>query len=80
MNEKEEKIVGEIKKDDENVLRFAVKEYKNKEYFDIRTYFRTGRNHLLPTKKGITLTRKSLPLAIRYCQEAIAILDGEEPF
>lgn len=76
----EGKIIGEIKKDDENVLRFAVKEYKNKEYFDIRLYFRNGKGHLFPTQKGITLSKKSLPLAIRYCQQAIAVLDGEEPF
>lgn len=80
MSEDEGRIIGEIKKDDENVLRFAVKEYKNKEYFDIRLYFRNGRGHLFPTQKGITLSRKNLPLTIRYCQQAIAALDGEEPF
>lgn len=81
MNEKEEKLIGEItKKDETTVIRFAVKEFRNREYFDIRIYFKNGKGHLFPTQKGITLSRKSLPLAINFCQQAVAALDGEEPF
>lgn len=51
--------VGEIAKGKDKII-IAVKEFKGKEYIDIRTHFENDEGDWIPTKKGITLTPDSL--------------------
>ena len=76
----DERLVGEIKRNDDNILRFSIKEYKGRKYCDIRVYFKNGRGHMIPTKKGITLSRKNITMAMHYLDNAQLYLNGEDPF
>lgn len=51
--------VGEIPKGKDKII-VALKEFKGKEYIDIRTHFENNEGDWIPTKKGITLTPDSL--------------------
>jgi len=51
--------VGEIPKGKDKII-VALKEFKGKEYIDIRTHFENDKGDWIPTKKGITLTPDSL--------------------
>jgi hypothetical protein len=51
--------VGEIPKGKDKII-VALKEFKGKEYIDIRTHFENDEGDWIPTKKGITLTPDSL--------------------
>jgi hypothetical protein len=51
--------VGEISKGKDKII-IAVKEFKGKEYVDIRTHFENDEGDWIPTKKGITLSPDSL--------------------
>jgi len=51
--------VGEILKGNDKII-VALKEFKGKEYIDIRTHFENNDGDWIPTKKGITLTPDSL--------------------
>ena len=51
--------VGEIPKGKDKII-VALKEFKGKEYIDIRTYFENDEGDWIQTKKGITLTPDSL--------------------
>jgi hypothetical protein len=51
--------VGEIPKGKDKII-VALKEFKGKEYIDIRTHFENNDGDWIPTKKGITLTPDSL--------------------
>jgi hypothetical protein len=51
--------VGEIPKGNDKII-VALKEFKGKEYIDIRTHFENNDGDWIPTKKGITLTPDSL--------------------
>ena len=51
--------VGEIPKGNDKII-VALKEFKGKEYIDIRTHFENDDGDWIPTKKGITLAPDSL--------------------
>lgn len=51
--------VGEISKGKDKII-VAVKEFKGKEYVDIRTHFENDEGEWIPTKKGITFSPESL--------------------
>ena len=60
MSDNESKSIKElppIQKDDVSQIRLAIKQYKDSQYIDIRTYFletKEGKGWL-PTQKGITI-------------------------
>ena len=50
-----------IKKSDTEEVQLALKQYKGKDYIDIRTYFLPeNEDKKIPTKKGITLNVNQL--------------------
>lgn len=54
-------IVHTFQKNQEEELRFSVREYKSRLYLDIRLWFQTsGGGEYHPTKKGITLAMEHL--------------------
>ena len=66
----ENKLVAEIQKNDLEVVRVCLTEYKGKDYFDIRLYYRED-GDWRPTKKGLTLAIGLLP----ELKKAIQALD-----
>ena len=51
--------IGEIEKGKDKII-ITVKEFKGKQYVDIRTYFENDAGEWIPTKKGISLTPENL--------------------
>lgn len=72
--------IGEISKDENNVLLFSVKEFGGHRYGDIRRYFRNYRGKMIPTQTGITIPKKSIDDAITYMKAIRDCLNGEEAF
>jgi hypothetical protein len=61
--------IGEIEKGKDKII-IAIKEFKGREYVDVRTYFVNDEGEWIPTKKGITFSPETIDDAIRYLQEA----------
>jgi hypothetical protein len=61
--------LGEIPKGKDKIIVTA-KEFKGKQYIDIRTYFENDAGEWIPTKKGISLTPENLDEIIKILQQA----------
>lgn len=61
--------LGEIAKGKDKII-IALKEFKGKEYIDIRTHFENDDGDWIPTKKGITLSPDSLDEMIDVLKSA----------
>lgn len=68
--------VGEITKGKDKII-VAVREFKGKEYVDIRTHFENNDGDWIPTKKGITLSLDSLDDMIGLLQSAKQKVSGK---
>lgn len=79
-------VLGTVEKDKDHVLKYTIKKIMNlgngrsTEYLDIRLYFRNGKGHLLPTEKGLALTKARIPMTIQFLQQAEAYFNGKVPF
>lgn len=51
--------IGELQKGKDKII-IALKEFKGKEYIDIRTHFENNDGDWIPTKKGVTFSPESL--------------------
>ncbi len=47
--------VGEIERNETEVVRVSTEEFKGRKYLDIRVYFDNGEGEWKPTKKGVTI-------------------------
>ena len=72
--------VGEIVKDENNILLISIREFHGHKYCDIRKWFRNGKGHLIATNSGITVSRKSIDEFIMHIKNARVALSGEEAF
>jgi hypothetical protein len=61
--------IGEMQKGKDKII-VALKEFKGKEYIDIRTYFENDNGDWIPTKKGITFPPDSLDEMIDILKSA----------
>jgi hypothetical protein len=61
--------IGEIEKGKDKII-VTVKEFKSKQYIDVRTYFENDEGEWIPTKKGISFTPENLSDAIKLLQKA----------
>jgi hypothetical protein len=61
--------IGEIEKGKDKII-ISVKEFKGRQYVDVRTFFANDEGEWIPTKKGVTLSPETVDDAIRYLQEA----------
>ena len=61
--------IGEIRKGNDKII-ITVKEFKGKQYIDLRTYFENDQGEWIPTKKGISLTPDNLDDMIGFLREA----------
>lgn len=61
----EEELIGEVRRDDEQVFRLTRREYKRRIYFDLRMFFRTFDGVWRPTKKGIVVPAALWPEVVK---------------
>jgi hypothetical protein len=69
--------VGEIPKGKDKII-VALKEFKGKEYVDIRTHFENDNGEWIPTKKGITLAPDNLDEMIDILKSAKQKVSNKE--
>ena len=52
-----ERVIHSFQKNPEEEVRFTLKEYKDRQYLDLRLWFQTSSGgEYYPTKKGLTLS------------------------
>jgi len=68
---------GELQKGKDKII-VALKEFKGKEYIDIRTHFENDDGDWIPTKKGITFSPEGLDELIEILKNAKKKLEGKE--
>ncbi|XOB41561.1 MAG: transcriptional coactivator p15/PC4 family protein [Candidatus Nealsonbacteria bacterium] len=56
-----EKVVGEIAKNSLEKVIISLREYRERQLVDIRTYYQNDKGEWLPTKKGISLNSENYP-------------------
>ncbi len=61
--------IGVITKGSDRII-VAVKEFKGREYIDIRTHFENDKGEWIPTKKGVTLTPDTIDEMIHLLTDA----------
>ena len=61
--------IGEIQKGNDKII-VNIKDFKGKQYIDVRTYFENDEGEWIPTKKGISFTPENLAEAIKLLQKA----------
>ena len=61
--------IGEIQKGKDKII-VTVKEFKGKQYIDLRTHFENDQGEWIPTKKGISLTPDNIDDMIGFLQKA----------
>ena len=62
--------IAEIDKTENERIIISVKEFKGHSYIDMRLFFLSDRKEWLPTKKGITLNKKTIEGVIKGLQDA----------
>ena len=61
--------IGELQKGKDKII-IALKEFKGKEYIDIRTHFENNDGDWIPTKKGVTFSPENLDEMIELLMAA----------
>jgi len=69
--------LGELQKGKDKII-IALKEFKGKEYVDIRTHFENDDGDWIPTKKGVTFSPESLDEMIEILKAAKKKIEGRE--
>ncbi len=67
-------IIGEIERNETEVVRISAEEYKGRKYVDIRIYFENDAGEWKPTKKGVTVAPEKIDEfmeLIRKAKEAV---------
>lgn len=73
----EEKIVHRIEKNTKEEIIFRIFRFKNKDYFDIRTYVNAvGEVDKIPTKKGVSFRLEQIDEAIKGLQEIKKVIEA----
>ena len=68
-------------KNEEEEVRFSIREYKDRRYLDFRIWYQTKEGEYHPTKKGLTLSLELLPEVMRGLekiaeQEGVSVKGG----
>jgi hypothetical protein len=67
-------MIGEIERNETEVVRVSAEEYKGRKYVDIRIYFANDAGEWKPTKKGVTVSPEKMDEfmdLIRKAKEAL---------
>jgi hypothetical protein len=76
--ENEGTVFGEIVKNDTDKIVVSLKEYKGRQYVDIRTWFYGEKGDCLPTKKGVTLSQKQVSELIAVLSKIPAAVEAKK--
>lgn len=68
-----EKTLGEIELNKASKIIIRVRDYKEKNYMDMRQFFLNDENEWLPTKKGVSIPVQHLEIVKKALDEAIAM-------
>lgn len=73
-------VIGVVEKNKSEVYVIALGEYKGKNYIDVRIHFhdKNDEQKLIPTKKGITISRRNFQSVVGLLIEAYKKLDALE--
>lgn len=72
--------IAEIDKTETEKIIISVKEFKGHSYIDLRLFFLSDKMEWLPTKKGITLNKKTIESVIKGLQDAqVQDMKGNRP-
>ena len=63
-------IIGDIPRNETEVLRVSAEEYKGRKYVDVRLYFATDEGEWKPTKKGVTIQPEKVEEFIELIRKA----------
>jgi hypothetical protein len=62
--------IGDIERNETEVMRVSVAEYKGRKYVDLRIYFEGDDGEWKPTKKGVTVQPDRVPDLISLLKKA----------
>jgi len=56
-----DQLFGSIKKNMTEEIRIAIRNYKGREFVDIRLFFQNDQGEMIPTKKGVSFSPELIP-------------------
>ncbi len=71
-------IIGEIERNDTEVLRVEASNYKGSDFISVRIYYLADNGEWRPTKKGITVKPDKVDELIEFLQEGKRKIDKKE--
>lgn len=69
-------VIGEVERNETEILRISTEEFKGRAYIDMRIYFADNEGEWKPTKKGVTINPDKLDQVIELLREAQEKLKG----
>ncbi|HAR95664.1 MAG TPA: transcriptional coactivator p15 [Deltaproteobacteria bacterium] len=69
-------VVGQVERNEAEVLRISTEEFKGRAYVDVRIYFADNEGEWKPTKKGVTINPDKVDQVIELLREAQEKLKG----
>ncbi len=63
-------VIGDIARNETEVLRVSAEEYKGRKYVDVRIYFENDEGEWKPTKKGVTIQPEKVEEFIELIKKA----------
>lgn len=63
-------LIGEIEKNQSEMIRIAIEEFKGYEFLDIRVYFKDSNGEWKPTKKGVAVPTDKIDTLSGFIREA----------
>jgi len=55
MRENEERILGDLPRNEKEITRISLKNYNCQDRLDLRVYYRSESGKFLPTKRGVSI-------------------------
>ncbi len=77
----EDKIVASFKRNPTEEVRAGIKEFKGRQYIDIRIYYLDDQSEWKPTRKGISLATDFMPElknAVESIEKELKTLESKE--
>lgn len=69
MDDTQEKVLFSIKKSESDEVKVRETNFKGKDYIDIRIYSKIESGDIIPTKKGVTLSKEKMKELIEKLNE-----------
>jgi hypothetical protein len=65
-----DKLIARMEKNSQEEYRFSIQEYRGCELLDIRVYYDSGSDKMIPTRKGISVSLDRLGEFLRCLEKA----------